>query len=280
MSSELAKRLERTGGWLSAALLILILAPLTWAQVGYVKDIEGKWVLNGQPLKKGQALPARGRITFEPSDALRSLITIGDNNSRTIFHRNCDNPGECKSPIDLPDASTDEPSVVSEIVGAVMRIWFRSDKKAPVPLISRGGMLKESVVRLEGTNLDLSPTFADMPRGEYLLRFVPKSHAREVAALRAIPFNWDPKGARKLSVKGLTPGTYELQLLSPQDRAQLEPGTEAWVLVATPADYERALSSYLQAVAITSQWGKDTRPARAREFHRAYLEHLANPERR
>lgn len=276
----MAKRLEFTTGWLSAALLVLILPQLTWAQVGYVKDIEGKWVLNGQPLKKGQALPARGRVTFEPSNALRNLITIGDNNGRTIFHRNCDNPGECKSPIDLPDAGADEPSIVSEIGGAVMRIWFRSDKKAPVPLISRSSMLKEAVVRLEGANVDLSPAFAGMPRGQYFLRFVPKSHTREVAALRAVPFDWNPEGAGKVSVKGLTPGTYELQLLSPQDRGKLEAGTEAWILVANPTDYERARCSFLQAVAITSQWGKDTRPATIRDFHRTYLEHLANPDKR
>ncbi len=280
MSSKMAKCLQRTTGWLSVAMLVLILAPLTWAQVGYVKDIEGRWVLNGQPLKKGQALPARGRITFEPSNALRSLITIGDNNARTIFHRNCDNPGECNIPIDLPDASADEPSLVSEIVGAVMHIWFRSDRKGPVHLISRSGMLKEAVVRLEGTNVDLSPAFAGMPRGQYFLRFVPKSHAREVAGLQAVPFDWDPKGGGKVSVKGLTPGTYELQLLSPQDRGKLEPGTEAWIMVANPADYERVRCSYLQAVAITSQWGKDTRLATVRDFHRAYLEYLANPEKR
>jgi hypothetical protein len=276
----MAKRFGRAAVWSHAALLVLALSPLASAQVGYVKDIEGRWVLNGQPLKRGQALPARGRVTFEPSDALRNFITIGDNNARPIIHRNCENAGECDTPIDLPDAGTDEPSFVSELVGTVMGIWYRSGKRGPAAVVSRGGMLKEAVLKLEGDTLDLRPAFANLPRKQYLLRFVPQSHAREVPSLRAVPFNWDPQGPGKLSVKGLAPGAYELQLLSPQEREKLEHGTEAWVLVTTAAHYERALCSYMQAVAITSQWGKDTRPGTVRDFHRTYLLHLAGPGKR
>ena len=85
MSSESAKRIAHAATWLSAALFVLTFASPTWAQ--YVKDIEGKWLLDGQALKRGQTLPAGGRITFDPSAAPSGLITIGDNNARSVVHK-------------------------------------------------------------------------------------------------------------------------------------------------------------------------------------------------
>lgn len=279
MSSEPAKLLARAAAWLTVALFVLTFVSLAPAQAGFVKDIEGKWLLDGRPLKRGQALPAGGRITFDPSGGPRGFITLGDNNARTTIHQNCEKHDECKSALIVPDSVPEEPSFVGEIVEIVRRRWFQFNRVVG-SAISRTGALKDAVVRVKGSKVDLSPAFANMRRGQYLLRFVPKSRkpdAIQDAALKMVTFNWTPETLTTISVAGLTPGTYEVQFLSPEDKKPLEPGTEGWILVANAADYERARCAYMQALAITSQWGEDTRAETVRDFHRTYLEYLGQP---
>lgn len=260
-------------GWLSA------LPALAQGHIGYVKDLNGIWILSSQSLKRGQALPAGGRITFRASNIPHSLINIADQNGRTIIYRNCDNRGECDRPIVLPNADTSEPSLARRIYVAVMDNWFRNGGRW-VSVISRSGGLQDAVVKREDEKIDLGPTFANMPNGKYYLRFVPLSRKAGNAdePLKMVPFDWDSKKPTKLSLKELTPGSYEMQQLDAQDREPLEPGTEAWILVTKAADYEKNQCAYLQAVAITSQWDKDTRPATIRDFLRAYLDYLATSE--
>jgi len=281
MNSEAGKRCVNLMVLFWAVLSVLVLAPLTSAQVpiGYVKDLRGNWSLNAQPLSRGQALPAGGRITFQPSDTLHCFISIADQNGRTIIYKNCDNSGECNRPIVLPNADTSEPSLGRKIYVAVMDMWSRNVGKY-VSFISRGGSLQEAVVKREEDKIDLSPAFVNMPNGNYLLRFVPLSHKADNAspALKMVSFVWNHQNPGKLSLKELTPGTYEVQLLNADDKEPLEPGTEAWILVTNTADYEKNHCAYLQAVAITSQWDKDTRPETIRDFLRAYLDYLATAE--
>jgi hypothetical protein len=279
MNSVTAKRFQQTILLSLIALIMLILAPHTLAgkQVGYVKDMRGDWFLDNRPLRRGQALPDGGRITYKPSGESHSFIAIGDLNARTVIYKNCDNPGECNQPIILTGFEAPEPSLVTTVVGIVMDAFFR---KLPEhrSAISRGDALREGVVKLEGNKVELSPAFANMKRGKYLLRFVPisrKPDAKRDASLNMVSFYWDPQKPAKLEVKGLTRGAYELQQLKLEDWEPQEPGTEAWILIADAAEYDKALCSYQQAVAITSQWGKDTRPTTIRDFLRAYLEHLA-----
>jgi hypothetical protein len=160
-----------------------------------------------------------------------------------------------------------------------MDMWSRNVGKY-VSFISRGGGLQEAVVTPKDDKIDLSPAFANMPNGKYLLRFRPVSRKPETRddSLNMVPFNWDRRNPISLSVKGLTPGTYEMQLLNLEDKELLEPGTEAWILVTNAADYEKSHCAYLQAVAMTSQWDKDTKPATIRDFLRAYLDYLSTPE--
>lgn len=262
-------------------LITMISAPWTSAQnhVGYVKDLRGNWILNSQALKRGQALPAAGRITFQPSTVSHSFINIADQNGRTIIFRNCDNQGECNRPIVLPNADASEPSLARKIYIAVMDNWFRNVGKY-VSVISRSGGLQDAVVKREDDKVDLGPALSNMPNRKYLVRFVPLSRKAipADAPLNMVPFDWDSKKPTKLSLKELTPGTYEMQLLDAQDKEPLEPGTEAWILVTNAADYQSKHCAYLQAVAITSQWEKDTRPATIRDFLRAYLDYLATSE--
>src|SRR4051794_35473438 len=116
MNAEKANCSRFVNAGLAAIIIMLSLVFQATAQnrVGYVKDLKGGWLLNSQLLKRGQALPAGGRITFQPSNTSHSFINISDQNGRTIFYRNCDNQGECSRPIVLPNADASEPSIGSK----------------------------------------------------------------------------------------------------------------------------------------------------------------------
>jgi hypothetical protein len=260
-------------------LFIVTAAPVvTRAQssVAYVKDLNGQWHLNGSAalLSKGKALIAGNRITFTASNIKHSFITIADVSGRPIVYKNCDR-GECNQPIIIRAPEAPQPSIATQIFRAVMHLWQTSPARY-VSFISRGAgdTLVESVLLLEQDELDLAPALAKLRRGQYLLKFKSRS-SQTPPASDPISFVWEPAHPKKLKVKGLTKGIYELQLLDPDTKDKLEPGTEAWVFLTDGANYKEASGLFVQAKAMTSQWGEDTTDETKRSFLRAYLDSLA-----
>jgi hypothetical protein len=259
-------------------ILLVIATPFTTraqSAVAYVKDINGEWHLNGSSslLQKGKALAAGHQISFTVSNVIHSFITIADVNGRTIIYKNCDNRGECNQSfrISNPGAS---PSLLGRAFRAVMHLWETSPPRY-VSFISRGdGTLVEAVVRLESNQVDLAPALVKLRRGQYLLRFKSLS-AQANSSSEPISFFWDPRHPKPLPVQGLTKGLYELQRLDLTDKIKMEPGTEAWILVASGTNYQEATRSFEQVKTMTAQWGKDTTDETVRSFLRASLDSLA-----
>src|SRR5258708_40237861 len=126
MNSQNGKYGENFSKFPFVIMMILVGCISAHSQVGYIKDVAGTWTMNSQRLIRGQALPASGRIIFQPSGVPHSFITIADQNGRTIIYRNCDNRGECARQIVLPDNDSSEPSLARKIYGAVMDLWHRN----------------------------------------------------------------------------------------------------------------------------------------------------------
>jgi hypothetical protein len=258
-------------------LLLVIATPFaTKAQstVAYVKDINGEWHLNGTSslLQKGKALAEGNQISFTASNVTHSFITIADLNGRTIIYRNCDNRGEC-NPFRISDPGV-SPSILGRAYRAVMHLWETSPPRY-VSFISRAdGALVEAVVRLEPNQVYLAPALVKLRRGQYLLRFKSLS-SQANSSSQPISFFWDPGHPKPLPVPGLMGGLYELQLLDLTDKIKMEPGTEAWILLASGTNYQEATRSFEQVKTMTAQWGKDTTDETVRSFLRAYLDSLA-----
>lgn len=272
---------SRTTG---VALLLLLSAASLQAQqtFGYVLDLRGDWILNGNGdarLSKGRSLSVGSVISpLNPSDT-SAYIVIANRSGNIFERRNCGNAGECSRPIRLPRAIEAEQSIVTRVIGAAMALISNEPAKY-ASFVSRGTDLQEAVVKLNDQKLDLSPVFRNMQGEKYLLRFekVGKDKGATAKSLKPIPFTWDSRKPAPLVTSDLAPGLYKVSIL---DVSLLEPdgsgestGNEAWVLVTTPNEYAKASSSFDAALNVTRQWGSNVKPGAVRQFLRATLEFI------
>jgi hypothetical protein len=257
-------------------ILFILLAHSVWAQqtIGYVVNARGQWFLNSsQKINAGSPLPAGGKISAQnPSSG--DFIEIADRSGqRIIISRSC-RQVNCSQPITLP---REESGIVSRVFEAAVT-FFSGDPARFIVLISRGaGGLKEAVVKLVGEEVDLSPLMANKGSGKYLLRLVPKSDAAVAAKkppIDRITVNWDTNKFAIVSIKGITPGLYEAQLLNSEDMEPLEPGTEAWVLITKQENFDQAFCSFKEVTDITNKWGESARDDTKIQLLRSTLGYL------
>lgn len=262
---------------LAAAILPFAHSVLAQRTVGFVLNLHGDWVLNSsQPLKPGSPLLAGGWVRARsPSDV--DFIEIADRRGQVIIHRNC-GESDCKQPVHLP---RDDSGIISRVLEAGLAIIFNDPTKFEV-LISRGGELREAVVKVSGEQAELSSVMSNKGSGKYFLRLIPKS-AGVTTADREPPVpvgvEWDPNKLLVVSIKGLTPGLYEVQLLNGQDMEPEGPGTEAWVLFVRPERFDEASCSFSEATNLANSWGRATREDTKREFLRGFLAHMDSKRR-
>ncbi len=260
---------------------IVSLPPCVQAQqqIGYVVDIDGKWLLDKQPpqaLSKGQQLPAGGVIRIV-SPSKNNYITIVSLSGDLIAHRQCDNPGDCDRPIRLGRDTKPQSSSVGGVMDAVMNlIWGEPDRYSVHRV--RGGELPDGVVQLRDGQVDLGPVFKKREKDRYYLRFLTIPHDGKPASRKSlgpITFDWDPAKPSAIPINDLKPGLYELGLLERDGEEYVPTNITAWVLVSKPGEYGKATSSFQQAKTLTEKWGKDVKPQSVRSFLRAHLDHLA-----
>lgn len=265
-----------------ATLVLLFCARGAHAQqtFGYVLDVRGDWLLNGNAkLSKGSSLGVGGVITAaDPSDG-GSYIVVADRGGNIFERRACANGGECASPIRLPSTARASQSYLARVMGAAMRlVASQPGKYAAFISRSGGGDLREAVVKLDAQRLDVRQVFENMPGDRYLVRFESLGQGRKAGAKPLeVEFDWDSRKPAPLGAKDIGPGLYrvtvrEVSLLAPEEG---EPsGNEAWVLVARPRGYAKAAPSFDAALKVTRQWGEQVRQNSVRQFLRATLEFI------
>lgn len=235
---------------------------------GYVINLEGDWVLNGSstlgpwsPLPDGGIIQLRRRKGSE-------YIQLGDKQGNVIQNINCD-IDDCTRSFKLQTPETI--SGGSILFEAVMIVIGRSPRLFTV-LLSKGGELKEAVVELADGRADLSNVFMNRRRGTYLLWFMPKrvGGADRRRPVGPVIVDWEPGRPALITVKGLSPGLYEADMLG-EDGGKLEPGTEAWLLFTPPEIFEEASRDFAEATALTDSWDKRMSQSLKRQFLRAAL---------
>jgi hypothetical protein len=261
----------------SLSVIVLLLVQIILAQqtIGYVLNVKGNWVLDSsQKLGAGSTLPPGGRVQAR-SPSGGDFIEIADRRGRVIVNKSC-RETDCTRPIVLP---REETGLFSRLFEAAM-FAIRNDPSKFDVLISRaGGELKEAVVKLAGEQVDLSEVLANKSSGKYLLRLIPKDEDRaqrpaQRPTLGPISVDWNAGKLLVVSIKGITPGLYEVQLLDSEDMEPQEPGTEAWVLFAEPENFDEAFCSFREAIATTGEWGEGIRFDTKRQFLRGVLSSL------
>jgi hypothetical protein len=257
---------------LTGAALLFAHGVLAQRTVGFVLNLEGAWVVDDSPpLKPGSPLYA-GRRVRARSRSENDFIEIADARGQIIINRNC-REYDCREPINLPRGRA---GVLSRVLEVSMALIYNNPAKFVV-LVSRGGELREAVVKVSGEQADMSSVLTNRRSGRYFLRFVPKSGAAagdESKQLGPVAIDWDAGKLLPVPIKGLTPGLYEVQLLDGQDKEPEGPGTEAWVLFVRPERFGEALRSFREAEALANGWGDSARTSSKRRFLRAFLGHL------
>lgn len=260
------------------AVIVVLLAVhcVSAQQVGFVQELEGRWLLNNsQQLATGQSLPSGGVIT-NPSPAESDRIAIANTRGEIIARRGCKVPGECNKRITLPRAHQ-APGVLSTAYNAVMGlIWGEPDRYTVTGV--RSDELPDGVVEIKSQQLDLRPIFKGKENGRYYLRIVSIARAGSNAEqpITQIEFDWNRAVPQRASAASVRPGLYELKLLQRIGGNYMTTETNAWILVSDPARYAKANASFLKLLSLTRRWGEDVTPEAKRRFLRASLDKLAS----
>ena len=257
----------------ASVIIVLGLASISIAaqsSIGYVVDYKGTWVLNGsKTLTWGSELPSRGSIRHR-SSASEDFITIVSMRAKVLpgTSRSCAKD-DCSRVISLPETASS--NALLGVVGAVFGSIAETVRQAPHrkrPVESRGGDLSEAVVNLADDKIDLSSVLK--MQGEQYLRWRRVSLKEDSAADWTKPVKLE----KTALVSGFQPGLYEISLVR-SNGSNFEPVASAWILVATPADYEMMRASFLKVQELTREWGDQVRPETTRLFLQATLDNLA-----
>lgn len=266
---------------------LLLIAPSIQAQqqhIGYVIDMEGRWLAGVNPvreLRKGDQLRARDVIRIE-SPTPYDYIVIAGFNEDIIARRYCSNAGDCNRPLRLRRPAESSNSILGAILGSVMGL-LRGEPGRYVALGQRGDELSEGVVLIKDGRVDLNTVFAGHGGEQYYLRLraiAPSGKPSANSWIGPIVFNWEPGKSSPVAIQGIEPGLYELALLERSDNEYMPTGSSAWILASGPREYRRLSLSFRRAVKLTRKWGKAITPEAARSFLRADLDHLARTARK
>jgi hypothetical protein len=249
---------------LLAAVFISALSVCAQSPVAYVVEKSGVWVLNGDsPVTPGQKLPAGGLIRRRSSSS-EDHITISDMQMEVLrsASRNCATDN-CSRAITLPRPPPSR-SFVKSLWDAAMETIFGSPHRSDSNL-SRSGGLAEGVVEYKDGKVSLRGVLT--PEGEQYLRW------RAVTFARSGEWNLPVNLGKDATVSGLGPGLYEINLMR-SNGSNFEPVGSSWILVALPADYEKASAAFNEVREIGDKWGDRVRPETRRLFLQASLENL------
>jgi hypothetical protein len=251
--------------------------------VGMVIDASGDWVLGeNQVIRKGRGLPPGGAI-HRRSSSDADYIVIAGPNGKVIIDKRCSTAGACDRPIVLPKAAAPDQSISGRVMSALWGFWPTSNPERVEHGISRAPVkvpLQDAVVLLKNGSVDLSSPFKLVREGRYMVRL--KSLAGNVTVNDLAPvdpfvYEWDPKNPSSLRVNELVPALYELTIFAPSPiTGNLVPTADrAWLLISRPGTYEKNLSSFNDAVAITKEWGREVDRSAGQSFLREYLDYLS-----
>lgn len=247
----------------SIAMVLSAISLAAQANVGYVVDIEGTWVLNGSnTLSLGSKLLAGGSVRRQ-SSGRNDRLTIADMRGYVLdsANRNCGN-GNCSGVITLP-RKTQSNSWFSALMELVRTSPPRDDLNQ-----SRSGELSDEVVKLIDGKIDLGSLLRT--QGEQYLRWRAISQDKDSVVAWTKPIKLDKTGF----VSGFQSGLYEINL-GRSNGTNFEPVAAALILVATPADYERLRASFQEVQELTRKWGDKVKPETTRRFLQVSLNDLA-----
>lgn len=269
--------------FLALCLISLLTAPPAFSQK-IVLSIDGNWWdSNGQAL--GFASRIDGACVF--GDA--GFLQVADATRKTAdtfaydkMNPSC--PSSCPArPVSIPprahcrDASVTTAVPVAEAslwsglnLGKLFELLFR---RPQMYIVAAARGLEddplEAVLPIDSSEIDMSAALEPLPAATYRWTLQPVDSGSGGLSGKV---SWQPSKLSKVKAPGVAAGLYRLTTAVEGGEAE---GSQAWVLLSSPAQYPGDAKTFRQAVELTRSWGDRVDESGKRALLRATLRSLA-----
>jgi hypothetical protein len=213
-----------------------------------------------------------------PAVSRDSLTVWFEGHKPSVYPCTIGQPNECHDArqIYLPVSKIPPQKTLTEKAGdtlmKLVAVVFPDEPSRYFSAASRGleGEVREAVVPLQGSHVDIAAVLGDLSAGVYSVRF--ESLASSAGKTNAVQVRWQPGQQALVPATGLRPGLYRFTLLEGPD----EPGSsEAWILLSGPQKYSTDLAAFQGVQDTVAGWPKSADPVAIRAVLRASLEALS-----
>jgi len=233
---------------------------------GLVIGLTGEWKMGDRTISLGDKI-ARVNLPTSPLPTTPTgTVTVWFVDEKPTLY-SCE--GES---CHITTSTCDKPKDSSR--GLVARL-FGEEPKRYFTAASRGldPDLKEAVLSLSGSQVDIAAAMTDLSPGVYWVRF--ESLHGDGVRTKPAQVQWHAAKPAVVSAIGLRPGVYRLSLLEesgdPMD-------SDAWILVSKPSEYSTVSMKFHEVVNTVAAWPAETDPTAIRAVLRASLEALADED--
>jgi hypothetical protein len=257
--------------------LAAVAGSLGWTQdkdspKGIVIGLTGDWMLGSRHLSLGDPIHVGDTVTHGAG-----TLTVWFEGYRPDVYQCSPPKGPCKNPNQIHlDPEHKSPTAKKSLGDSILAAIFPKEPSRYFAAASRGleGDLKEAVLRLQGSQVDVAPAFADLSAETYWVRFEsPGESARKTAPTQV---RWQPGKTALVSVAGLKPGLYRLTLL---EHSGEPAGSEAWILLSGPQEYPTTSAAFQGVVNTVATWPASADTSAIRAVLRASLDALSKQEK-
>ena len=128
----------------------------------------------------------------------------------------------------------------------------------------------EAVLPLDRSEIDLGAALQSLPVASYQWTLEPVEGGSGGSSGK---LSWQPSKPSRVKVSGLAPGLYRLTTAVEGGDSE---GSQAWVLLSSPAQYPTDAQTFRRAVELTRSWGDRVDESGKRALLRATLRSLAD----
>ncbi len=191
--------------------------------------------------------------------------------------RQCIPSGGCTDPVQPLPHSTETRGVLANAFDAISELFAEKPERYSIHRVRGGelGVVKSSVVRLDGTNVELESVVKQLESGLYEFSFVPLSELasgpREVTSVSS-NVEWKPDRPLLVPAQRVRPGLYEVHV------SHNESSGAAWVLVCSREAYDQTVALFHEFIAQTEHWDGSVSDETKQASQRAYLDYLASQQ--
>ena len=247
------------------------------SEQGVVIGLTGEWTPQDKgPLNLGDPISVGVKIAHK---APATLTVWFEGHSPTSYscppsqEQSC--PGMIKPPVETNKSTSPLKRVMDEtfaLLASSLRSMRPKEPSRYFTAASRGleGELKEAVLLLQGSQVDIAPAFADLSAGSYWVRFDSPGDGRRKTA--ATQVQWQPGKPALVSAAGLKLGLYQLSLL---EQSGEPASSEAWILLSGTQEYSATAARFQEVASTVATWPAGADPSAIRAVLRACLDALS-----